>query len=122
MRRRLEFFIPIVLFALLVQVMAPIGAFCAVAQAVSDPLASLCSGMTAADGQSMPAHAPSDHAGCCAFCAAGHSGSAAIDPPMPVFVNLQRQYHRVVWLEAIEIISTAQVGSNAQARAPPPFS
>jgi hypothetical protein len=122
MRRRLEFFIPIVLFAVLVQLMAPIGAFCAVANAVSDPLASICSGMTTADGQTMPSHAPNAHADCCAFCAAAHSGSAAIDPPMPVFVNLQRQYQRVVWLEAIDVMPTARVGSNAQARAPPTFS
>jgi DUF2946 family protein len=124
MRRRLELFIPIVLLAVLVQLIAPIGAFRAVAHAVSDPLAmaSICLEMTAAEQQTMPSHGPNAHADCCAFCAAGHSGSAAIDPPAPIFVNLQRQYQRVVWLEATEIISTARVGSNAQARAPPAFS
>jgi Protein of unknown function (DUF2946) len=125
MRRRLELFIPIVLFAVLVQLIAPIGAFCAVAHAVSDPLGmmSICtdmtSDMTAADGQMMPSHAPNAHADCCAFCAAGHGGSAALDPPVPVFVTLQRQYQRVVWLEAADVMPTVRVGSNAQARAPP---
>jgi DUF2946 family protein len=124
MRRRLELFVPIVLFAVLVQLIAPIGAFRAVAQAVSDPLgmASICSDMTIAEGQTMPSHPPAAHADCCAFCAAGHSASAAIDPPQPVFVNLQRQYQRVVWLEAIEIIRAVRVGSNAKARAPPMLS
>jgi Protein of unknown function (DUF2946) len=123
MRRRLERFIPIVLFALLVQLMAPVGAFCAVAHAVSDSLAmaSICSEMTA-EGHTMPSHAPADHAGCCAFCAAGHGGVAVIDPPLPVFVNLQRQYQRVVWLEPIDVFATVRVGSNTQARAPPIFS
>jgi hypothetical protein len=103
---------------------APLGAFRAVAHAFSDPLAmaSICSEMTTADGQTMPSHAPSAHADCCAFCAAGPGGSMVIDPPAPVFVTLQRQYQRVVWLEAIDVMSTVRVGSNAQARAPPIFS
>jgi hypothetical protein len=123
MRRRLERFIPIVLFAVVVQLMAPIGAFRAVAQLVSDPLAmaTICSGMTAAaDGQTMPSHSQDTHAAdCCAFCPTAHGGPALIDPPTPVFVHLQRQYQRVVWLEAIDIMSGVRVGSNAQPRAPP---
>ena len=49
MRRRLAVFIPIVLFSIMVQLLAPIGAFRAVAHAVSDPLymATICSGMGA---------------------------------------------------------------------------
>ena len=124
MRRRLELFIPIVLFAILVQLIAPIGAISAVAHAVSDPLAmaSICSEMTAAERQTMPSHAPNAHADCCAFCAAGHGGSAVIDPPAPVFVTLQRQYQRVVWLEATDLMPAVRVGSNTQARAPPTLS
>jgi hypothetical protein len=124
MRRRLEVFIPIVLLAVLVQLIAPIGAFRAVAQAVSDPLAmaSICSGMNAGEGQTMPSHAPDAHADCCAFCATGHGGAAVIDPPAPVFVTLQRQYQRVVWLESTDAAPTVRGGSNAQARAPPAFS
>jgi hypothetical protein len=124
MRRRLEFFIPIVLFAVLVQLMAPIGAFRAVAQAVSDPLAmaSICSGMTDSEGQATPSHAPAAHADCCAFCAAGHGGAALIDPPIPVFVHLQRLYQRVVWLQSTDAAPAVRIGSNAQARAPPVFS
>jgi hypothetical protein len=124
MRRRLEKFVPIVLFAALVQLLAPIGAFCAVARAVSDPFAvsMICSEMTAADGQTMPSQAPDAHRDCCAFCAIAHGGSAVIDPPPPVFVTLQRQYQRVVWLQAIETVPTVRIGSNSQARAPPFFS
>src|SRR3954447_13496536 len=103
MRRRLELVIPIVLFAVMVQLLAPISGFRAVAQVMSDPLAMapICTGMTPGDGQTMPAHNPAQ-ADCCAFCAAGHGGTAAIDPPVPVFVVLQRQYQRVVWLRATE--------------------
>jgi hypothetical protein len=124
MRRRLEGFIPIVLFAVLVQLIAPIGAFCAVAHAASDPLAMpmICSEMTTAEGQTMPSQAPDNHGDCCAFCAVAHGGSVVIDPPPLVFVSLQRQYERVVWLEAIERVPTVRIGSNTQARAPPLFS
>jgi hypothetical protein len=53
MRRRLELFIPIVLLAVLVQMLAPIAAFRVVAYASSDPLyvASICEGMTSASDQ-----------------------------------------------------------------------
>ena len=121
MRRRLELLIPIVLFAIAVQLFAPIAAFRAFAYAVNDPLsmASICSDMSAAtdDGQTAPAR--THHSGdCCAFCAGGHAGGTALQPP-PVFVTLQRQYQRLAWLEAAEAVPTARVGSNAQARAPP---
>jgi hypothetical protein len=122
MRRRLEVLIPIVLLSILVQLFAPIAAFRAVAYAVGDPLsmASICSGMgSAEDTQTAPAKSPHDHGDCCAFCAAGHGGATAIEPPAPVFVSLQRQYQRISWLEAAAPMPTARVGSNAQARAPP---
>src|ERR1700753_3059606 len=107
MRRRLELFIPIGLLAIVVQLMAPIGAFRAVAHVVSDPLAmaSICSDMMASDQQSAPAHTPDSH-DCCAFCAAALGGTVALDLPAPVFVTLQRQYQRVVWLESVEARAT----------------
>ena len=125
MRRRLEVFIPIVLLAVLVQLIAPIAAFRVVAFAVSDPLymASICSEMTSSqDAQSVPATTQHNHADCCAFCGAGHGGSVAVDPPPLIFVSLQRQYQRVSWLEAADPMPTIRVGSNAQARAPPSIS
>lgn len=123
MRRRLEVFIPIVLLSILVQLMAPIGAFRAVAYAATDPLhmGSICYGMmsTPDAAQTAPADTQHDGGDCCAFCAAGHGGTTAVEPPPLVFVVLQRQYHRVSWLEAASPMPTARVGSNAQARAPP---
>ena len=124
MRRRLELFIPIVLISILVQLFAPIAAFRVVANAVSDPLymASICSGMASSpDTQTAPANTQHDHGDCCVFCAAGHGGSIAIDPPL-IFVSLQRLYQRVSWLEAAEPMPTVRVGSNTQARAPPSIS
>jgi Protein of unknown function (DUF2946) len=123
MRRRLEVFIPIVLLSILVQSLAPIAAFRVVAYAASDPIymASICSGMASSpdDARTAPAKTQHDHGDCCVFCAAGHGGSIAVDPPPLIFVSLQRHYQRISWLEAADPMPTVRVGSNAQARAPP---
>jgi hypothetical protein len=122
MRRRLEIFIPIVLLAVLVQLMAPIAAFRVVANAVSDPLymASICSGMAVSADSSQSAPAPMQHgAKCCAFCSVGSAVAVAIDPPPAAFITLHRQYQLVAWLESAERLPAVRVGSNAQARAPP---
>jgi hypothetical protein len=122
MRRPLEIFVPIVLLAIWVQLFAPTAALRMVAYAASDPLymAPICSGMaSSSDGQTAPAKTQHNNGDCCVFCAAGHSGSIAIDPPPLVFVSLQRLYQRVSWLEAADPMPTVRVGSNAQARAPP---
>ncbi len=123
MRRRLELLLPIVLLAILVQLLAPIAAFRAFAYAANDPLymASICSeaGMTADDAQTAPAKTQHDRGDCCAFCAAGHGGATALQPPPLVFVSLQRLFQRVSWLEAADPMPASRVGSNAQARAPP---
>jgi hypothetical protein len=125
MRRRLEIFIPIVLLAVLVQLIAPIAAFRVVANAVSDPLymASICSGMTASADASQSAPAPMQHgAKCCAFCSGGSAVAVAIDPPPAAFITLHRQYQLVAWLDSADPLPAIRVGSNAQARAPPTIS
>ena len=123
MRRRLELLIPIVMLAILVQLFAPIAAFRAFAYAASDPLsmAMICSDMAAGadDAQTAPGKSQHERGDCCAFCASGHGGATALAPPPPIFVTLQRQYQRLSWLEAAELLPTARIGSNAQARAPP---
>jgi len=122
MRRRLEAFIPIVLLSILVQLLAPISAFRVVAYAATDPLylASVCSGMeSSGDDQLAPAQSRHHHGDCCTFCAGGHGGAVAVDPPLPVFVSLQRKYQSVSWLAAADPTSAVRVGSNTQARAPP---
>jgi hypothetical protein len=121
MRQRLEVFVPIVLLAVLVQLIAPITAFRVVAYATSDPLymASICTGMASSDAKSAPDKTQHSHGDCCAFCGAGQSGAVHIDPPPLNFVILQRQYQRISWLEAADPMPVVRVGSNAQARAPP---
>jgi hypothetical protein len=122
MRRRLEAFIPIVLFSIMVQLLAPIGAFRTVAHAVSDPLylATICSGMASSLDASPTTTAKALHgANCCGFCSVGHGGAVAVDPPPLIFVALERQYQLIAWLEATDHMPPMRVGSNTQARAPP---
>lgn len=126
MRRRLEVIIPIVLLSIFVQLLAPIAAFRAFAYAASDPLymASICSGMasTPDNASTAPVGTQHEHGDCCAFCGAGHGGGSAVEPPPLIFVNLQRRYQRLSWLQAADPMPALRVGSNAQARAPPSIS
>lgn len=125
MRRRLEVFIPIVVFSIMVQLLAPIGAFRAFAHAVSDPLhmATICSGMASMPDASQPTTATPQHgANCCGFCSVGHGGAVAVDPPPLIFIVLQRQFQLVEWLEAADYLPPVRARSHAQARAPPAFS
>jgi hypothetical protein len=95
-----------------------------VAYAATDPLymASICTGMASAtDVPATPSGTAHAH-GDCAFCPASHGGANALDPPQPLFVNLQRSYQLVSWLEAADPVPAIRVGSNAQARAPPQLS
>jgi hypothetical protein len=122
MRRRLEVFIPIVLLSMMVQLLAPIGAFRAVAHAVSDPLylATICSGVASSEDASETTTAKAPHgANCCGFCSISHGGAVAVDPPPLIFVVLQRQFQLIAWLEAADHVPPVRAGSHAQARAPP---
>src|SRR3954451_15504798 len=124
MRRRLDGILPIVLLAVLVQLMAPIAAFRVVAYAVSDPLylAATCSEMASSQDGAQTVPGTQHHAGgCCAVCAGGH-GAVALDAPASVAVELQRSYQRVAWLAPDYPLPVLRAGSNAQARAPPHFS
>jgi hypothetical protein len=123
--RRLAVFVPIVLFSIMVQLLAPIAAFRTVAQAVSDPLymATICSGMASAqDASQTTTITPQHGANCCGFCGVSHSSAVAVDPPPLIFVFLQRQYQLIEWLEAADHMPPVRAGSHAQARAPPAFS
>jgi hypothetical protein len=122
MRPRLQKFLPVVLIALAVQVLAPIAACWATAIAMSDPLvgSEIC--------HSTPASSPSQsdqsgrlpaHDGACAFCSLVQA-SAALDPPRANIVTTPyRQAQSVVWHEAALELAASRTGSNAQARAPP---
>jgi Protein of unknown function (DUF2946) len=124
MRRRLRTFLPIVLIALMMQILAPIAACWAAGIAASDPLhqAVIChddgassSGPTDQTGQS------GAHAGCCSLCYVVHTG-APLDAPQATVATPYRHPKRVAWLERTPDLFRSPTGSHAQARAPPPNS
>jgi hypothetical protein len=108
--------------ALLVQLLAPIGAFRVVAQAASDPLAMavVCTGMAAGDrGAEAPLGAPQADGYCCAVCAAGFGGSPVPDAQPQRCDEPRRQFRQVNWQPSIAVPSADRIGSNTQPRAPP---
>ena len=121
MRRRLRKFLPIVLIAVMVQILAPIAACWAASIAASDPLhaAAIChddgganSGQTDRTGQ------PRAHDGCCSVCSVAHTGAPA-DAPQTAVATPYQDPARVVWLDRAPDLFGSRTGSHAQARAPP---
>ena len=123
MRRRLRKFLPIVLIALMVQILAPIGACWAASIAASDPLhAPICSSDTASTGgQTGQTGGHRAHDGCCSICCVAQAG-ASVDTPQATFTAPYRQAERVVWLERAPDLFNSRSGSHAQARGPPSIS
>ena len=118
MRQRLRKFLPIVLIALAVQLVAPIAACWAAAIAASDPLGSLeiCHSDPAAPSGSADPHA---QGGSCPICCLAQS-QASFDTPQPIAFSIPHiDAAPVVWCELARSILQPRNHSNAQARAPP---
>ena len=118
MRRRLKNFLPIILVALLVQILAPIGACWAASLAASDPLAgaTICHGdANSGTGQGDQTAA---HAGCCSACSVLQTG-APVDGPQTAIATVHRVPSQVAWHDFAAELDCSRAGSPAQARAPP---
>jgi hypothetical protein len=122
MRRRLRKFLPIVLLALAVQILAPIAACWAASIAASDPLqtAVICHDHAASDQTDQPGQ-PRAQDDCCSICSLAHAG-APLEPPQASAATPYLQSERVVWLDRAPDLFGARAGSHAQARAPPTIS
>ncbi|HEY2210700.1 MAG TPA: DUF2946 domain-containing protein [Bradyrhizobium sp.] len=120
-------FLPIVLIALTVQILAPIGACWAASVTASDPLhaAAICSGGASTQGQTGnqtdQTGQPRAHEGCCSVCSVAHTG-APVEPPLTAFMTPYSDAARVVWLDRASDLFGSRTGSHAQARAPPSIS
>jgi hypothetical protein len=124
MRRRLRKFLPVVLVALAVQILAPIAACWAAVIAVSDPLhaAVICHDDAGQNGN--PADQTGGHRahdGACSLCCAVHA-AASLDAPQTAVAMPYRQPLRVDWREVAPELLGSRAGSHAQARAPPSIS
>jgi hypothetical protein len=118
MRQRLRKFLPIVLIALAVQLLAPIAACWAAALAASDPLGAIeiCHSDPAAPSGSTDPHAQ-DRA--CSICCLAQS-QASFDAPQPVAFSIPHvDATPVIWHDHARAVQRPRSRSNAQARAPP---
>lgn len=123
MRARLQKFLPLVLLALAMQVLAPIAA-CLAASQVADPLSAavICHSGSEQGGLNDRTGTPTAQAGACALCCLAQA-SASLDPPTHAALAIPvRHAERVVWHPAHASAIAAYKGSSAQARAPPQFS
>lgn len=124
MRARLQKFLPLVLLALAMQVLAPIAACWATGFAAADPLSAgvICHSASDQGGLNDQTGSPAAHAGACALCCLaqanaplGSSTHAALSIPF-------RHAEPVVWHPSDGFAVAPHEGSSAQARAPPQFS
>jgi hypothetical protein len=124
MRARLQKFLPLVLLALAMQVLAPIAACWATGQAVADPLSAgvICHSTSEQGGLNDPTGTPSAHAGACALCCLAQANGSLDSPPHAALSIPFRHAERVVWHAADAPAVAAFTGTSAQARAPPQFS
>ncbi|WP_208753085.1 DUF2946 domain-containing protein [Bradyrhizobium genosp. SA-3] len=124
MYARLQKFLPVVLLALVMQVLAPIAACWAAGQAVADPLSAgvICHSGDAHGGLNDQTGSPTAHAGACALCCLAQAGASLDSPPQVALAAPVRFAERVVWRETGASIVSFHRGSSAQARAPPRFS
>lgn len=125
MRQRLRKYIPVFLIALMVQILAPIGASVAVAVAASDPLAAaeICQD----HASSVPA--PGDqgnqqtHDASCVICCVFSGSAAPANTPDTVgLVVPYRDDQGVAWHARKPRVADSFAGSNTRARAPPSIS
>jgi len=124
MRSRLQKFLPLVLLALAMQVLAPIAACLAAGQAVADPLSAavICHSASEQGGLNDQTGTPTAHGAACALCCLAQANASLDSPPHVALAIPFRHAERVVWRTADASTVPAQRGSNAQARAPPHFS
>lgn len=124
MRARLQKFLPLVLLALVMQVLAPIAACWATGLAVADPLSAgvICHSASDQGGLSDQTGAPIAHAGACALCCLAQA-NASLDSSTHAALPIPfRHAEPVVWHPADALAIAVHEGSSAQARAPPQLS
>jgi hypothetical protein len=111
------------MFAMLVQIFAPIAACRALTNATGDPtVGAICS--HAVDGsisQDSPTDEQQARGACCSLCCVGSSATPTADPQASI-VEVERDTNTVRWRDLIFVLPSSAVGSNAQARGPPSMS
>ena len=122
MRRHIQKYLPIVLVALMVQIVAPVGACWAAALAASDPLsaAEICHDAASIAGQQdRQSGQHGGHGSACAICCVASANAFVDTPRVEALAVPYRETARIAWHEQASDVSGSPNASNAQARAPP---
>lgn len=128
MRRRLRKFLPIVLLALVVQILAPIAACWAAGITASDPLATaaICHDSAASSSdsgnQTDQGSGPHIHDGLCCLICGSHVAASLDASPQPSIGTVFQRSERVAWHRFAPELFGVHTGSLPQARAPPALS
>ena len=124
MRARLQKYLPLVLLALVMQVLAPIAACWAAGQAVADPLSAavICHSANEQGGLNDQTGTPTAHGAACALCCLALANASLDSSPEVALAVPFRHAERVTWHVAETSAVSVQKGGSAQARAPPSFS
>jgi hypothetical protein len=121
--RRLKRYVPIFMIALMVQILAPIGAGWAFAAAISDPLAAaeIChqsDPSSQGSGQSDQTHDLS-----CVLCCGFIASAANFSSPEPIaWITPYRSASNVIWRENAPRLAVSSAAAKPKARAPPSIS
>jgi len=121
-RRRLQIYLPAFLMALMMQIIAPIGASWSAASSLSDPLAAfggvaICH-TAGGEGDNQSDQTGHHGDGACAVCCLVHAGASLDTPKIPVCVPY-RPSLPVVWQNVAQELLDSRSSGHAQARAPP---
>ena len=124
MRQRLQIYLPAFLLALMMQIIAPIGASWAMASALSNPLATF-GGATICHAGGGETNNQSDqtshhvHDGACALCCLVAHAGASPETPKVAIAALYRSSTAVVWHDMARDLRNTLGARHARARAPP---
>ena len=124
MRARLQKFLPLVLLALAMQVLAPIAACWAAGRTVADqlPAGVICHSISEQGAPNDQGGSPASHSGICAICCLAQANASFDSPPHAGLPAPFRHAERVVWREADASAPATHKNSSGQARGPPHFS
>lgn len=119
MRRAFRKFLPIVLFALWAQILAPIVPYLLTAAAADPSHSEICSSHPSSDQGDLPTQAPI-HDCCYALCPTHAGIGQALLGGQPIHsLKVEREPQRVVWLDRALPLLLHRLHSPVQARAPP---
>jgi hypothetical protein len=124
LRRHIGWFLPVALFALMLQILAPIGASSIAVAALADPLqgTEICHGAAQSESGSSDRdtghHAAIDCLSCCLL----HAGGALDTPASPFARVPPRLITQFVWRGSPLNLLHVRTSASARARAPPTLS